>query len=88
MNITPLPGRVLVKLDPMDETFADGGFIVRPDIAKEKPMNGTAVAVGAGCHEVDQGDRVSIPWATGTDLFIGGAFHVAIKERDILMVIG
>ena len=46
MKIIPLHDRILVKrLD--SETKTTGGIII-PDNAKEKPMEGTIVAVGNG----------------------------------------
>ena len=46
MKVKPLNDRVLVKrIEP--EEKAKGGIII-PDTAKEKPLEGKVVAVGAG----------------------------------------
>ena len=44
MNIKPLADRVLIEPAPA-ETKTIGGIII-PDTAKEKPLQGTIVAVG------------------------------------------
>ena len=46
MNIKPLADRVLIEPAPA-ETKTIGGIII-PDTAKEKPLQGTIVAVGNG----------------------------------------
>lgn len=44
VNIKPLSDRVLVKSAEAEEKTATG--IIIPDTAKEKPMEGTVIAVG------------------------------------------
>lgn len=94
MKVTPVLDNVLVELDPFESTFGDGP-IIRPDIAMEKPMDGTVLAVGRGRIsdkgvripvELSAGDRVKVPWSTGHDLGIGGWLHVMVKADDILTV--
>ena len=46
MSIKPLADRVLIEPAPA-ETKTVGGIII-PDTAKEKPLQGTIVAVGKG----------------------------------------
>jgi chaperonin GroES len=46
MKFRPLHDRVLVRRIEQDEKTS-GGIII-PDTAKEKPMEGEAIAVGAG----------------------------------------
>ena len=48
MKIRPLYDRVLVKR--VEEKEQVRGGIIIPDTAKEKPMEGKVVAVGAGRH--------------------------------------
>ncbi|GAB5409531.1 MAG: hypothetical protein BalsKO_18960 [Balneolaceae bacterium] len=45
-SIKPLGDRVLVKADVAEEVTSSGLFI--PDTAKEKPQQGTIIAVGSG----------------------------------------
>ena len=49
MTIKPLADRVLIEPAPA-ETKTIGGIII-PDTAKEKPLQGTVVAVGQGTKE-------------------------------------
>jgi chaperonin GroES len=46
VKIKPLEDRVIVTLDDSEQTTASG--LVIPDTAKEKPQQGTVVAVGTG----------------------------------------
>ena len=46
MKIRPLQDRILVKRLASEEKTASG--IIIPDNAKEKPMEGEVIAVGAG----------------------------------------
>ena len=65
MKMKPLYDRVLVKR--IEEKEQKKGTIIIPDTAKEKPMEGKVIAVGAGAVnkegkrtplEVKVGDRV------------------------------
>ena len=49
MNIKPLADRVLVKPAPAEEKTVSG--IIIPDTAKEKPLQGTVLAVGNGTKD-------------------------------------
>ena len=60
MNIKPLADRVVIEPKTAEEKTAGGLFI--PDTAKEKPLEGVVLAVGAGTKDVTMevavGDRV------------------------------
>jgi chaperonin GroES len=93
-KVRPLNDRVLVKrIEP--EQKAKGGIII-PDTAKEKPLEGTVVAVGAGrmddngariALEVKAGDRVLIGKYIGTEVRIEDVEHVIVREEEILGII-
>ena len=94
MKMKPLNDRVLIKRMEPEET-AKGGLII-PDTAKEKPMEGRVVAVGAGRLddngkriglEVKAGDRVLIGKYTGTEVRIEDVEHVIIREEEILGIV-
>ena len=53
MSIKPLADRVLIEPTPA-ETKTVGGIII-PDTAKEKPLQGTIVAVGKGTKDEENG---------------------------------
>jgi chaperonin GroES len=60
LNIKPLGDRVVVRATEAEEKTASG--IIIPDTAKEKPQEGTIVAVGNGKKDepmtVKEGDTV------------------------------
>ncbi len=93
MKIRPLADRIVVKRTQNEEK-TKGGIII-PDSAKEKPVEGLVVAVGAGkalkdgkVHPVDvkAGDRVLFGKYSGTEVKIDGVEHVLLREDDLLAV--
>ena len=70
MSIKPLADRVLIEPAPA-ETKTVGGIII-PDTAKEKPLQGKVVAVGAGTKDEEMvlkvGDEVLYGKYAGTEI--------------------
>ncbi|MBO5313797.1 MAG: co-chaperone GroES [Prevotella sp.] len=89
MNIKPLGDRVLVLPAPAEEKV--GGIII-PDTAKEKPLNGTVVAVGNGTKEEEMilkvGDNVLYGKYAGTELEFEGEKYLIMRQSDVLAVVG
>ena len=94
MNFRPLHDRVLVKRLEAEEKTA-GGIII-PDTAKEKPMEGEVIAVGAGARneqgaivelDVKAGDRVLFGKWSGTEVKLDGEELLIMKESDIMGII-
>jgi chaperonin GroES len=94
MKIRPLQDRILVKRLASEEKTASG--IIIPDNAKEKPMEGQVIAVGAGKKldngtiskpDVKTGDKVLFSKYSGSEVKIDGAEHLILKEDDILGII-
>ena len=94
MKIKPLADRVLVE--PKKEMETKKGGIIIPDSAKEKPMEGTVVAVGTGKRDDDGklipftvkvGDSVLMPKYGGTEVKIDDKEYQILREEDILGVI-
>ena len=90
----PLHDRVVVRRLEGEQKTA-GGIII-PDTAKEKPMEGEVVAVGAGARneqgqvvalDVKAGDRVLFGKWSGTEVKIDGEELLIMKESDILGII-
>ena len=90
----PLHDRVLVKRVEAEERTL-GGIII-PDTAKEKPVEGEVLAVGAGARDetgsvrpldVKVGDRVLFGKWAGTEVLIEGEDRLILKESDIFGVI-
>ena len=88
MNIQPLADRVLVLPAPAEEKV--GGIII-PDTAKEKPLNGTIVAVGEGTKDekmiLKEGDNVLYGKYAGTELEYEGKKYLMIRQSDVLAIV-
>jgi chaperonin GroES len=94
-SIRPLEDRILVRPEEGEETTASG--IVIPDTAKEKPQEGTVLAVGPGKRsdtgelipmDVKEGDRVIYSKYGGTEIKIEGEELLILSARDVLAVVG
>ena len=93
-NIRPLEDRILVKPEEGEETTVSG--IVIPDTAKEKPQEGTVLAVGPGKRsdttgeliqvDVKEGDRVMYSKYGGTEIKVDGEELLILREDDILAI--
>jgi chaperonin GroES len=95
MNLKPLGDRVIVK--PMEAEEKTKGGIILPDTAKEKPIEGTIVAVGPGRvsddgkvikMEVKAGDKVLYGKYSGTEVTVEGVEYLIMRESDIFAIIG
>ena len=94
VNIKPLEDRIVVKALEAEQTTASG--LVIPDTAKEKPQEGTVVAVGPGRIDdngnrvpldVNIGDKVIYSKYGGTEVKYGGEEYLILSARDILAVV-
>ena len=94
MKIQPLGDRVLVE-PQKDEETNKGGIII-PDSAKEKPMQGKIIAVGAGKASdngkvipmnVKKGDIILLPKYGGTEVKIENREYQIVREDDILGIV-
>jgi chaperonin GroES len=95
INLKPLADRVIVK--PMEAEEKTKGGIILPDTAKEKPIEGTIVAVGPGKltedgkqvkMEVKEGDKVLYGKYSGTEVTVEGEEYLIMRESDIFAIIG
>ncbi|MFP6732173.1 MAG: co-chaperone GroES [Alphaproteobacteria bacterium] len=94
MKLRPLHDRVLVKR--VDEEGKTKGGIIIPDTAKEKPMEGKVISVGAGARgedgkvvplDVKKGDRILFGKWSGTEVTIDSDELLIMKESDIMGII-
>ena len=89
MNIKPLADRVLVKPAPAEEKTIAG--IIIPDTAKEKPLQGTVLAVGNGTKDeemvVKENDTVLYGKYAGTEIEFEGEKYLIMRQSDILAVL-
>jgi chaperonin GroES len=92
-SLKPLEDRIVVQPSEEEETTTSG--IVIPDTAKEKPQEGTVVAVGPGRFEegnrvpldVSVGDKVIYSKYGGTEVKVEGEEYLILSARDVLAVI-
>jgi chaperonin GroES len=91
MKFRPLHDRVLLRRVE-EENLTAGGIII-PDAAREKPMEGEILAIGAGGLDdkgvrvpldVKVGDRVLFGKWSGTEIKIDGEELLIMKEADIM----
>jgi chaperonin GroES len=94
MKFRPLHDRVVVRRIEAEEKTS-GGIII-PDTAKEKPMEGEVIAVGAGARDengklvpldVKEHDRVLFGKWSGTEVKLDGQELLIMKESDIMGII-
>ena len=85
----PLADRVLIETVAAEEKTASGIFI--PDTAKEKPLQGTVIAVGNGKIDepmtVKVGDTVIYGQYSGTEIKLDNKKYLIMKEADIYGII-
>lgn len=90
VNFKPLADRVLVE--PIEAETKTASGIIIPDSAKEKPQEGTVVAVGNGKKDepmnVNVGDKVLYGKYSGTELKLDGKDYLIVKEADLFGIIG
>ena len=93
VNIKPLEDRIVVQVLESEQTTASG--IVIPDTAKEKPQEGTVLAVGPGRFEngqrlpldISEGDTVIFSKYGGTEIKYGADEYLILSARDVLAVV-
>jgi chaperonin GroES len=89
INIKPLGDRVVVEPAMAEQKTASG--IIIPDSAKEKPSQGTVVAVSEADEDrtpkVNVGDRILYGKFTGTEIEVDGNSYLIMSEADILAII-
>ena len=94
MTVRPLHDRIIVQR--IDEGEQNVGGIIIPDSAKEKPQQGTVIAVGNGKAndngkriplDVKAGDRILFGKYSGQEIKLDGQEYLIMKEDDVLAVI-
>ena len=95
VSIKPLEDRIVVQANEAETTTASG--LVIPDTAKEKPQEGTVVAVGPGRWDEDGEKRIPLDVSVGdvvlyskyggTEVKYAGEEYLVLSARDVLAVI-
>lgn len=94
MAFRPLDDRILVKR--IEEKEQKHGTLIVPETAKEKPLQGKVISVGAGKRdkegkrralEVKVGDRVLFGKHAGTEIQVDKADRLLLREDEVLAVV-
>ena len=94
MNIRPLRDRIIVQR--IEEGEQKIGGIIIPDAAKEKPVQGKVIAVGAGRLQeegtivpldVKMGDTIVFGKYSGTEVDVEGEKYLILREDEVLAVL-
>ena len=93
-KLRPLGDRIVVRPEAKEEVTRSG--IVLPDTAKEKPQEGTIVAIGPGrvldsgqrlAMEVKEGDKVLYAKYAGSEVKVDGEELLILRESDVLAIV-
>ncbi len=93
-KLRPLGDRVVVKPSAREEMTKSG--IVLPDTAKEKPQEGSILAVGPGRilddgkreeMDVKVGQKVLYGKYAGTEFKVDGDDLLIVSQKDILAIV-
>jgi len=94
-RIRPLADRVVIKPQEREE-MTKGGLYLPDTASKEKPQEGTVMAVGDGRLDdsgkrvpvsVKSGDRVLFAKYAGTDVKLDDVDYLILAEKDILAIV-
>ena len=94
MNVRPLHDRLLVQRN--DSATQTAGGLYLPETAKEKPVEGTVLAVGGGRLteegktlplQVKVGDRIIFGKYSGTEIKLDGEERLILREDDVLGIL-
>jgi chaperonin GroES len=95
MNLKPLDDRIVVKPNEAETQTASG--LVIPDTAKEKPQQGTVLAVGPGKRSEQSGEIIPLGIEVGqtvlyskyggTEIAVDGDDVLVLNARDILAIV-
>jgi len=94
MNVRPLHDRLLVQRN--DSATQTAGGLYLPETAKEKPVEGTVLAVGDGRLteegktlplQVRVGDRIIFGKYSGTEIKLDGEERLILREDDVLGIL-
>lgn len=93
-KIRPLSDRIVVEPKELEQKTAGG--IVIPDTAdKDKPMQGTVIAIGSGRYidgkmlplQVKVGERILFGKYAGTNVKLDEKEYLVMREEDVMGVL-
>lgn len=93
LKVTPILDRILIK---QDEGVEKIGVLYVPESSREKPKQGTVVAVGPGLLNFDGkylpmmtkvGDIVIYGEFAGHEITVNGDKYIIVKEGELLLIL-
>ena len=86
MSLQPLGDRIVVRPGDAEETTVSG--LVIPDTAKEKPQQGTVLAVGPGRRSEQSGEIIPLGISVGDIVVYSkyGGTEIAVDGEDVLIL--
>lgn len=93
-KVRPLADRVMVKPHEV-ETKTPGGIVIPDTADKDKPIQGTIIAIGAGKYvdgkmlplQVKVGDKVLFGKYAGTNIKLDDQEYLVMREEDVMAVV-
>lgn len=93
-KIRPLSDRVVVEPREL-ETKTAGGIVIPDSADKDKPIQGTVIAIGNGKYvdgkmqplQVKVGDKVLFGKYSGTNVKLEDKEYLVMREEDIMGVV-
>jgi chaperonin GroES len=94
MNLKPLGDHLVAK--PVEQEDQTSTGIYLPETAKEKPQQGSVIAVGPGernekgdriLMDVQVGDIVLYARYSGTNIKLDGQEYLILRENDVLAIV-
>ena len=94
MQLKPIGDKIIVEV--LKAQSKSKGGIILPDTAKEKPHEGSVIAIGTGKTlpngktvppDVKPGDKILFGKYSGNEVKVDGKEYLIINQDDILAVI-
>jgi chaperonin GroES len=80
MRFRPLGERVLIKRK--EEKTTKTGILI-PETTKDKPLEGTVIAVGEEVSNIKAGDNVLFGKYSGNDIIVDGVDYILLLNEDV-----
>lgn len=93
-KIRPLSDRIVVQPREL-ETKTAGGIVIPDSADKDKPIQGTVIAIGTGKYidgkivplQVKVGDKVLFGKYSGTNVKLDDQEYLVMREEDVMGVL-
>ena len=85
VNIQPLADYIVAQAEEPETRTASGLYL--PGNAQEKPKTAKVLAVGKSAQQVKVGDRIIYKGYSTTDVKLGKADYILVKEEDVLATV-